>query len=161
MTATTDKGGKWTYSGNPGFSAKDQVRFLIGDTDPDDPQLYDGEIEWTLSQYNNAPLNAAVRAVESVMTKYSRQVDENVGQVKIFFSQRLKAYQQTQNILLQRLAREDAIPYAGGIYVSDKQTQDMNTNRVRPDFTKHMMENYDIAPWVTSNGYDLWLEYQG
>lgn len=157
---STTKEGVWTYSGNPGASAKDQTRFLIGDTDKSDPQLLDGEIEWVLSQYNNTPLNAAIRCIETIMTKYSRQVDESVGQVKISFSQRLKAYQAMQAVLLTRLAREDATPYAGGISVCDVITQDQNSDRVRPDFTKHMMENDQIAPWTTQNGYGMWLNYE-
>lgn len=154
---TTTRAGVWTYSGNPGANAKDQTRFLIGDTDPEDPQLQDGEITWLLSQYNNTPLNAAIRACETIASKYARQVDESVGQVKIFFSQRLKAYNQTKAMLIQRLATEDSQPFAGGISISQKQTEAMNSDRVRPDFTKHMMENYDIAPWTTQNGYNTWL----
>lgn len=153
--------GLWTYSGNPGANAKDQTRFLIGDTDPEDPQLLDAEITWLLGQYNNTPLNAAIRACETIMMKYSRMVNESVGQVKIDFTDRMKNYQMTQTMLRARLATEDAAPYAGGILISDVQTNLMNSNIIRPDFYKHMMENYNIAPWTTQNGYNCWLWYGG
>jgi hypothetical protein len=149
----------WSY--NDGlFNAKDLVRFLIQDTDSTDKQLQDGEILWLLSQYNNTPMNAAIRACEVLVAKYTRMCDESVGQVKIMFSQKAKAYIQLQNLLVNRLAREDAAPYAGGISVSDKQVQDQNTDRVRPDFTKHMMENHQFAPWTTQPQYWMWLNFE-
>jgi hypothetical protein len=153
---SVNKQGVFTYSHNPASGPRDQVRFLIGDTDSSDPLLYDGEIDWLNSQYGS-PMHAAIRACETIISKFSRQADESVGQVKITFSQRAKAYNTTLSMLRARLAMEDSAIYAGGISVSDKQTQDQNSDRVRPDFTKHMMENYDIAPWTTQTQYWLWL----
>lgn len=149
----------WTYSGDPNQSAKDQVRFLVGDTSEKEPLLQDGEIKWLLSQYQNTPLNAAIRACETIISKLSRLADESVGRVSISFSQRCKGYRDTLLMLRQRLAMEDAIPYCGGISVSDKQTQQMNSDRVRPDFTKHMMENDQIAPWTTQTEMALFLAF--
>lgn len=151
----------WTYSGDPSQSAKDQVRFLVGDTNEKEPLLQDGEIRWLLNQYQNTPLNAAIRACETIISKLSRAVDESVGRVSISFSQRRKGYADTLLMLRQRLAMEDAVPYCGGISVTDKYTQDMNTDRVRPDFTKHMMENDQIAPWTTQTELGLWLAFDG
>ena len=151
----------WTYSGNPGANAKDQTRFLIGDTNQKDQLLLDGEIEWLLSQYNNTPMNAAIRACETIISKFSRLADESVGQVKIEFSQKAKGYQTTLRMLRERLAMEDAPPYVGGISVSDKQTVAANSDRVRPDFAKHMMENDQIAPWTSETEYNFWLGFDG
>lgn len=152
--------GKWSYSGNPAHSAKDQTRFLVGDTNIQDQLLSDEEIIWALSQYNNTPMNAAIRLCETIMSKFSRLADESVGQVKISFSQKVKGYERMMTTLRSRLAMEDAQPFAGGILVSQKQVEAQNTNRVRPDFTKHMMENDQIAPWVTTSAYGLWLAFQ-
>jgi hypothetical protein len=151
----------FSYSGNPASSAKDQVRFLIGDTDKCDVLLQDGEINWLLTQYNNTPMNAAIRACETIISKFSRQADEAVGQVKISFSQRAKSYQTTLTILRSRLAMEDCRPYAGGISIADKMIVAMNTDRVRPDFTRHMMENDLIAPWTSQGDYGLWATILG
>lgn len=158
---TTIRGGVWTYSGNPGHSAVDLTRFLLGDTDPSDPLLTNGEIEWTLSQYNNTPLVAAIRACEGVIAKFSRMSDEAVGQVKINFRQKAQNMRDLQITLRQRLAMEDAAPFAGGISVSQKQQNVQNTDNVRPDFAKHMMENDQIAPWVTQTALGLWLAFEG
>lgn len=149
-----------TYSGNPNSSPKDQVRFLIGDTDSSEFLLNDAEITWVISQYNS-PMNAAIRCCETIIAKFSRLANERVGQVSIDYSQKAKGYRDMLRDLRSRLAMEDAVPYAGGISVSDKQTQVMNTDRVRPDFSKHMMENYQIAPWTTQNEHFLFLAFDG
>lgn len=147
----------WRYSYNPGYNAKDQVRFLIGDTDHTDPLLQDEEIEWVLTQYNNTPMNAAIRCCESIIAKFSRLANESVGQVKIDFKQKAEGYIKMQTVLKTRLATEDAGPYAGGISKSDKRSNNQNTDLVKPDFRKHMMENEQIAPWTTQSVLDLFL----
>lgn len=150
----------WSYSGNPGSSAKDQVRFLIGDTISSDQLLQDAEITWLLSQYNNTPINAAIRACETIISRFSRLADESVGQVKIQFSQKAKGYQNTLEMLKIRLLSEDCAPFAGGISVVQKQAQEMNADRVRPDFNKHMMENNQLAPWTTTTEMWIWSNFQ-
>ena len=148
----------WSYSGNPGASPKDAVRFLIGDTDKCDPLLEDGEIVWVLAQYNNAPPNAAIRCCEAIMSKFSRMADESMGSVSVSFSQKVTAYRQMLGDLRNRLATEDMAPYAGGISAADVQRVEANTDRVRPDFTKHMDDNRQYSPWINSgqSSYYLW-----
>jgi hypothetical protein len=153
--------GVWTYSGDPNKSAKDQTRFLLGDTDKSDPLLSDQEIIWALGVYNNTPMNAAIRLCEAIIAKFSRYVSESVGPVKIEFQQKVENYRAQLRDLRSRLAMEAAIPYAGGISVSDKIANAMNSDRVRPDFQKHMMENWMIAPWVTNDEYYMWLAFEG
>lgn len=141
----------WEYSGNPAASAKDAVRFLVGDTDNSDPLLQDQEIIWLLGMYNQAPINTAIRACEAIMTKFARMANETVGQVKIDFNQKYKAYQEMRAELQRRLATEDATPFAGGISISQKHVENQNRDRVLPDFTKHMQENEQISPWVSQS----------
>ncbi len=138
----------WSYSGNPGHSSRDQVRFLIGDTNSRDQLLLDGEIDWLLSLYNGSPLLAAIRGCETIMSKFARMADETVGPVSIQFSQKYKNYQVMIDQLRRRSATEDMTPYAGGISISDKHTEEQNTDRVKPDFTKHMDDNTQIGPGV-------------
>jgi hypothetical protein len=149
----------WSYSGNPGSSPKDAVRFLIQDTIPSQPQLQDEEINWMLSLYNNAPMNAAIRACETLMAKYSRMVDQAVGQVKVSFSQRMKSYEQLLITLRNRLSIEDSAFYAGGINVTDKMLNAQNASLVKPDFTKHMMENHLQSTWSSQNQIGEWWWY--
>jgi hypothetical protein len=110
--------------------------------------------------YNNAPINAGIRCVETIMSKFSRKADESVGQVKISFSQQAKAYRQMLNDLRNRLATEDIVPYAGGISKSDYYTNTQKGN-IPPDFSKQMMENNLISPWVTGNYGTSLSDYPG
>lgn len=139
----------WSYSYNPQNSAKDQVRFLVGDTDESDPLLDDREILYLLAQYNNAPINAAIRACEAIMGKFARMVNEQVGGVKIDFTERIKSMDYLKRALIQRIATEDIQPYAGGISISDMIQVAQNTDRPCPPMTLHEMENRQIAPWVS------------
>lgn len=142
----------WSYTGNPGASAKDQLRFLIGDTDECDQLLQDGELTWLLTQYNNTPMNAAIRACEILMMKFGRLVDESVGSVSLSYSQRVAAFTKLQVMLRNRLATEDCSWFAGGISISQEITVNANTDRVRPAFTRDMMDNWQLSPWIQGTG---------
>jgi hypothetical protein len=66
----------WTYSGNPGASSLDEVRFLIQDTDTDDQLLSNEELNYLLASYED-PYSAAVAAVVSLIGKASRSEEES------------------------------------------------------------------------------------
>lgn len=142
----------WSYSGNPEESPKDAVRFLIGDTDENDKLLHDAEIEYLLKKYNNAPLNAAIRCCETIMAKFSRLADEKVGQVSIDYSQKAKGYLAMRDELRRRMMIETSAPYAGGISRLDKQINVANADRVKPDFTKQMMDNNQASNIIGPGG---------
>ena len=84
----------WTYSGNPGYSDKDQVRFYIGDTDPSFPLLTDEEITFLLGQWDlyNAPLYAASVAAESIGSRFAREVDVSADGVSVQVGQLQQRY---------------------------------------------------------------------
>lgn len=135
----------WSYH-DPSASAKDAVRFLIGDTDSKDPLLLDGEVTYLLNQANQSVLAASIRGCEQIAMKFARLADEAVGQVRISYNQKYQSYLKMKDTLRARIAIEDMTPYAGGISVTDKNTQKSNQDRVQPDFTKHVMEAPSIAP---------------
>ncbi len=139
----------FTYSFDPSTSPKDYVRFLIGDTDRCDPILDDQEIYIYLNTYNNGVLISAARCCEAIAAKFSRRVSEGVGPVKIEFQQAAKAYRDMAMDLRRRSAIEDCAPYAGGISVSDKRAEEQNSDRVKPDFTKQMMDNNQVSPFTS------------
>lgn len=131
MTAT------WSY--DPSLAAnKDIVRFMIGDTDSDDPQMYDEEIAFLLSAYTT-PIRAAVSAARALLAKYARQVDRVVGPLRIYSSQRVTAYRDLLAALeAQALGEATITPYAGGISIADKIANEDDTDRVPPAFTRNM-----------------------
>lgn len=138
----------FSYSGNPDHSPVDGVRFLIGDTDQCDVLLQDEEIQSFLRLYNQTPLNAAIRCCETIIAKLSRRPDEQVGQVRISYSQQAKAYRALLSDLQNRIATENAAPYAGGISISDQNAQNQNPDRVRPKFNRNIFNNREDSPFV-------------
>lgn len=66
----------WTYSGDPGDSALDEIRFLIQDTDTNDQLLSNEEITYLNDAYGDA-YSAAVAAVGVLIAKASRSEEES------------------------------------------------------------------------------------
>lgn len=139
----------WTYSYNPEETPKDAVRFLIGDTDKNDPLLQDEEIKSFLDQYSNGVIYSAMRCCEAIAAKFSRRVSESVGQIKMEFQQAAKAYRDMALDLRRRLAVEDVSPFAGGISVAQKIANRENAALVKPAFTRRMMTNRQLSPQTT------------
>lgn len=149
----------FSYTG-PGNSLKDQVRFLVGDTKPNDPFLQDEEIRYLLQQGNMQPNVAAIAACEAIMSQLARSRDESVGSVSISFSQALKGYES----MLARLKRQlvfsgDALPYAGGISLQDKYQARQNRDWQRPDFSTDMMRSQFVAPYLDCASTVPWEHY--
>ncbi|QGJ88104.1 hypothetical protein PBI_EDMUNDO_30 [Arthrobacter phage Edmundo] len=60
----------WSYSGNPGTSHRDRIRFLIGDKVQTPQSLSDAELDYLLSEAPSAEL-AAAAAAEQMADAYS------------------------------------------------------------------------------------------
>lgn len=129
----------FSYSGDPSTSPKDGVRFLVEDTNAQDPQLNDAEIQFLLNQYTNI-FKAAAYAARSIMSKYARQVDKSVGDLRLSYSQRQKAYQEMFEDLLRQAANRTSLPWVGGISHAERQTAELDTDLVKPKFTKDAFE---------------------
>lgn len=143
----------WTYSGNPADSAKDAVRWLLGDVISTDPQVYDPEILYSLN-IRFSVYGAAASCARSLAGKLSRLVDTAQGELKTFYGQRAKAYlamaAQYEN---QSTARGGATPYAGGISIADKMLQELDSDRVPPQYNIGMTDNWlPVAPSGNETG---------
>lgn len=131
----------WTYSGDPCLSKKDAVRFYIGDTDPNAPQLTDPEILYQLTIYNNPMLAASVCA-RALATKYARKVNKRVGDLSINYSDIGKQYAALADELESRGETFGILPYSGGTSVQDIINVDLNCNRPKPPFTLDQFQNW-------------------
>lgn len=80
------------YTNNPGEVAADEVRFLIGDVDPDNELLTDAEITYLLSKTNEEPIRAAYQAAVRLLARFSRQVSKTVGPTRIDYEARVANY---------------------------------------------------------------------
>ena len=111
----------WTYSGDPSSSARDAIRFLVGDTDTNDQLVTN----------------------EAIASKFSRLADQTVGDLKVSLSQKADNARTQADELKALAAREGMVPvpYAGGISVSDKEVDRANSDRVDPFFTSGQFAN--------------------
>ncbi len=83
----------WTYTGDPTDSPRDEIRFLLGDTDPNDQQLSDEEIAYLVATYPDT-YSAAAAGAEQRAAYYSRKAeDETLGRRRETYGDRAEKYQ--------------------------------------------------------------------
>ncbi len=127
----------FTYSGDPSSSSKDEVRFLLGDTDCKDEQLSDSEVSYLLAEYPSARL-AAARGARALAAKYTRQVSYTSGGVRRELSDRARAY----NDLAAQLEADTGVgAYVGGTSESEKDAFRSDSDLVQPNFSVGMQDN--------------------
>lgn len=144
----------WSYSCNPGTSPKDNVRFILGDTNEKDQLLHDEEIAYMLVQNRLNPYAAALDGCQAIMAKLSRSTDESVGSVSIHFSQRLAGYEKLLATLKRRQAFSGNIrPYSGGISRSDKRRLESDRDATRPQF-RASSERRERQDWLWAPAFD-------
>lgn len=66
----------WSYSGNPGATNLDHIRFLIQDTDTTDQLFSNEELTYLFNSYGDA-YSAAIAAVTTLIAKGSRVAEES------------------------------------------------------------------------------------
>jgi hypothetical protein len=125
----------WSYDPEMG-TQKDEVRFLVGDTDSADPQLQNEEITYLLAEHGS-PMLAAAAACRVLASMYSRKVDKAVGDLRLSLSQRATAYRAQATELATSGSGSSVRPivYAGGISIDDKDLIEDDTDRVIPGIT--------------------------
>lgn len=80
-----------TYSGNPGDSDLDAVRFTLGDTGPDSFVLTDPEIQYLIDTHSSVAA-AAAEGAQSLAASYGAKADKSVGDLSIRYSDRREYY---------------------------------------------------------------------
>lgn len=102
------------------------VRFRVGDTSSGSALLEDAEIEALLDSHPKE--RAAALAARGIAAWFARRVDKQVGKLRISMAQASEHYFD----LADRLEKEtgtSAKPYAGGISVSDVESEESDTDR--------------------------------
>ena len=82
----------WSYSGDPSASIVDKYRFLIGDTDPDEPVMQNEEIEYLANQANGNDNLASYLLFTQAATIYARDIKRSLGPQAEDPSARLKYF---------------------------------------------------------------------
>jgi len=138
----------WSYSGEPGSSPKDAVRFEIPDRDASAPLLQDAEIEYALAQEGNDVLAAAAHCCEELSRELSLQADTQFGSVKTSYKDAAKNLAARAEELRKRAGGMHA-PFAGGLSQSEKESAESNTDRVASPFR---LGQFQRAP-INSSGF--------
>lgn len=141
--------GDFSYSGDPMSSPKDQVRFLIGDTEADDMILTDAEIEWCIHNRGHSSnyYLAASDAADLAGHKYSRIINRQTGTLTLTMSSNNLFHERAKT--LRQLASEMRI---GPVLASDSLVAEIASHGGRrpPMFWLGMHDNYpndyDHAP---------------
>lgn len=115
------------------------VRLRIGDTSSGDVLLENEEIEALIDTGGNKVLGAAL-AAESLGGKFARRADKAVGKLRIQYGKVADSYFR----LADRLRYETqfaAVPYAGGVSVSDMESEAEDDDRPERMFKLDQFEN--------------------
>ena len=130
----------WTYSGDPADSARDAVRFLLGDTDTTNQRVTDEEIAYALTQTANDTYGAAAYCARALVGKYANMVDTDFESVGVKYSQLRENYSALAIRLDAQAKRYGSkglgVPAAGGISVSAMDAADELSDRVQPKFKR-------------------------
>ncbi len=112
----------WNYSGNPQDSERDEVRFLMGDTNTADQLVSDQEVAYAITKQSNLRLAAAI-LLRHLSAVYSRMVTNRVGDVSSNCSDMAKQFKAKADELdPNNMAQSGVvIPVFGGVSVEDKQ----------------------------------------
>ena len=95
----------WSYSGDPGSSTRDEVRFLIQDTDTDNQLLSNEELDYLITAYID-PYSAAVAAVVSLIATAARSEEESKSVGDLSLSRKAGARLQQWEALKRHLEAE-------------------------------------------------------
>lgn len=141
----------WSYDPSLG-AAKDKVRFLCQDTDPDDQFLSDEEILFTLSEQSQNVYRAAELVCRTLAAQFAKQIgitdSRGITFNPVTLSDKYEA-------LADRWARQALMSgavgmFAGGISRSSKLTAEQDTDRVAPAFGVETHRTPGSAPEVQS-----------
>ena len=126
----------WTYSGDPGSSSLDSVRFLTGQLSTADAVLvYDREIDWAVGQFGSVYYAAA--AVCHIMAgKYDsgQAVSTKVGELSIQYSQERASGLRKQAVALRVQGGRGITLYDGSGDDAGRQADEADTSLTQPLF---------------------------
>ena len=133
--------GDWTYA-DPALDDVSAVRYYVGDTDTEDRLIGDEAVDYALTNNADDPLRASIEICGVLAARFARESSYRIGQVSETFKQKSEAYERRVRSLTDLLNRRGGSgPYAGGISVTDKETQEADTDRPTSVFTVGMHDN--------------------
>lgn len=81
----------WTYV-SPPANDKDRVRFLIGDTDPNEPLLPDSTVDYAVTLFPGSIYSAAAFLADGLAAFWGAKIDKTVGRLSLSYQARYDHY---------------------------------------------------------------------
>lgn len=131
------------FSYNPALvTKKDQVRFLLHDTDSASPFLDDGEILWALKTEANVYMAAALCA-DALKSRSRGVTTKTVGSLTLSYgASEWKAIADS----LRLRGSTHMTPTAGGVELADRETAREDTTLIQPSFRSDMQQDPENPP---------------
>lgn len=131
----------WTYDpamlADPVEGPRNQVRFLIQDTNSSRKLVDDQEIDWLLTQEANVYM-AAAAACDSLVAKGGMIKSKSVNDLAITYD---VLFYQTLAGNLRGRGASGQVPFMGGVSVSDKAAQQADPDAVQPRVFRGFADN--------------------
>ncbi len=146
----------WSYlSSEPGSSDRSWVRFNVGDNASDAQEMQDEEIDLLLASEGSKE-RAAIAAARALGARFARRSTKKIGRLSIAAGEISKRFfdlaAELEKGLSRRAGGSDGI-YAGGISISDKESEESDTDRVDPGFERNQFDNPGTLPGNTDDGF--------
>lgn len=142
----------WTYSGDPASSTRDAVRFLIGDTDTNDQLISNEEINYFVTEFNNARRSAS-EAARAIAAKYARLMNRSIGGLSADFSAKYRQYLELADSLLSKEEMKPVGLFISGYSKSAKESVELDTDRESTFSRKGIMDNKRSYPSDDTSPY--------
>lgn len=101
----------FTYSGDPSSSPRNEVRFLLADTDSTDPLLSDEEIDYALAKAEGDVYQTAHDCAYAISAKFVRRADtsKSVGDLSlsVSYGNRAEEFRKLGDSILELAVRRD------------------------------------------------------
>lgn len=120
----------FTYTGDPSASDRDAVRLLVGDTDPTEPLLTDGEIDWVIEVWKakGHPYFYASVCAEIIAARFARETTISSDGQTVSMSELQEKYYRLANTLFsqyQQLLASGVGIHAGGMSAGEQRDGDV------------------------------------
>ena len=129
-----------TFSYTFGSGKKDDVRFLVGDTEATLEMYSDEEIAAALASFDDDAEKTALFLYEGLIARFSLRANQTTGQVSINYDNLMRSLKSRYDKLYARVNGAGTV-YVGGISVSDKQAKEADTDGVKPVFKVGQFDN--------------------
>ena len=137
------------YGGDPQNSDTDAVRALIRDTSTSSPLLTDAEVTWLVAQHPSVYFAASVGAGMIGAGFSDAVIQKKVGDLSWMKGNTAggvsSEYRELADSLHDTAVRRGVAPYAGGISVADKITQETDPDWDRSEIRLKMHDNPSVS----------------